>query len=264
MDGTPERSIQTLTNMTRCFLHDAQAPAHLWGYAMNHAVNVRNVLPLLSRELRSPIEAISGHRPRAAHIQPWGCDTKYWLEPQDRQTKLMEKSRNGIYVGFKSPSIALLVDAITGRFFEHRYADCTFRPDHYPTFPTAMPVVTPTIRDIRITPLETPADSQLADARVLDYLTHLYTLTNLPLDPQTLQTMRDFRRTIRRPPPIGRTSSYALYSTPDSQHFAPAIDALHLELDYPMRLSSLPLYILPLNHQCVSSISFKPSPRSTL
>ena len=188
MNGAAERCIQILATLTRSYLTDCKHPLNSWGFAWLHAVNIKNVLPVLKRNINSPIESISNILPRVSHIQPFGCGVYYYNTLQHR--KLEPTTRQAIYLGFRSHSIVKLLDATTGRTFEHRFLDCEFRNNIYPRFPHA--TLLPNQLELTFKKLDTPNNRNIDD-RVDNFLRHLNAIRYKPLDSSTIESLRSRR-----------------------------------------------------------------------
>ena len=72
MNGVSERRNRTLLDMVRSMMSFSKLPISLWGYALETAVRVLNVLP--SKSVAStPYEIWKGKKPDFSYFRVWGC-----------------------------------------------------------------------------------------------------------------------------------------------------------------------------------------------
>lgn len=91
----------------------AGTPAIFWGDAITHAAYIKNRLPRIQGETKTPTELMQGNIPHTSLLKPFGCQAYIYI-PEIRQTKFGPRGRQGIYlgvhVGTKAYKIALLDD----------------------------------------------------------------------------------------------------------------------------------------------------------
>jgi hypothetical protein len=95
-----ERMIQTVMNVTRCMLIQAQAPKSLWALAAKCAVYVVNRRMSSVNNNKTIAESWSGRRVKLDHMHTWGCDAYYYKHKVQRESKVDERAAQGIFVGY--------------------------------------------------------------------------------------------------------------------------------------------------------------------
>ena len=161
-------------------------PMNSWCFAWLQSGNIKNTLPVLSRNIHSPLESISNFPPRIAHIQPFGCGVYYYYTQYQR--KMEPRTRTAIYLGYRSHSIAKLLDTSTGRVFEHRFQDCEFRPDIYPRMPHSF--LNTAHKELTIRKLHKLPNNANVEQRTRDYLDLLDSIRYKPLEASTIEALR--------------------------------------------------------------------------
>ena len=73
-NGVSERRNQTLLDMVRSMMSQADLPFSFWGYALETAAFTLNWVPSKSVE-RTPYEMWTGKRPGLSFLKIWGCET---------------------------------------------------------------------------------------------------------------------------------------------------------------------------------------------
>ena len=73
-NGVGERRNRTMLDMVRSMMSYSSLPLSFWGYALQTAVYILNVVPSKSIQ-HTPLELWSGHKPSLRHIRIWGCTT---------------------------------------------------------------------------------------------------------------------------------------------------------------------------------------------
>ena len=71
-NGVAERRNRTLLDMVRSMLSYSTLPNSFWGYALQTAVYILNVVPSKSVP-KTPLELWNGRKPSLRHIRIWGC-----------------------------------------------------------------------------------------------------------------------------------------------------------------------------------------------
>ena len=86
LNGVSERRNRTLLEMVRSMMSRATLPMSFWGYALETAAHILNLVPTKKVD-KTPSEMWTGKPPSLAHIKVWGCelfvrhDTHDKLEP---------------------------------------------------------------------------------------------------------------------------------------------------------------------------------------
>ena len=70
--GVVERRNRTLLDMVRSMMSYSSLPISFWGYSLQIAVYILNVVPSKSIE-KTPLELWNGHKPSLRHFRIWGC-----------------------------------------------------------------------------------------------------------------------------------------------------------------------------------------------
>ena len=73
-NGVAERRNRTMRDMVRSMMSYSSLPLSFWGYALQTAVYILNVVPSESIQ-HTPLELRSGCKPSLRHIRIWGCTT---------------------------------------------------------------------------------------------------------------------------------------------------------------------------------------------
>ncbi|TPX75689.1 DNA-directed DNA polymerase [Chytriomyces confervae] len=192
-DGGAERPLQTLVNMTRALSIQAKLPSNRWGLAFDHAVYLKNILPVLHRQIPSPIEALTNTSPRVSHIRAFGCLTWYRLHPTDIKSKLEPRSRAAVYVGCQSPSLVILVDKASSKVLVRLFRDCVFDENSFPGTPAYHPqltglseIVTGAVDNSRTTTI---------DSKVFNAVLRRVLINEQTLSDHTLDVLRNYSAT---------------------------------------------------------------------
>ena len=123
-NGKVERHNRTLTDGTRTVLHGVDPT--LWGFAAKYAAYTWNRVD--GRHSKSPYFKRYGREPGVKHLKRFGC--RCWFRNQNR-TKLEQKYREGVFLGYAEASPAYLVGHYKndGRLQVSVSADVKFRED---------------------------------------------------------------------------------------------------------------------------------------
>jgi hypothetical protein len=192
-DGGAERPIGTITNMTRALTIQARLPWNRWGLAFDHSVYLKNILPVISREISSPIETLTGSAPRTQHLRSFGCQTWYRLNPTDIKSKLEPRARPAVYVGCQSPSLVKLVDQSTGNLIIRMMRDCVFDETSFPGIP-AFHKSQLGLSDLTTTAVDN-SQSTSVDSKVFNAILRRVIINNNTLSNETLDALRRNERT---------------------------------------------------------------------
>ena len=90
--------------MVRSMMSRASLPITFWGYALETAAHILNLVPT-KKVAKTPHEMWSGKRPSLAHIKIWGCEVYVRRETQD---KLDSRSEKCLFVGYPQRSFGYL------------------------------------------------------------------------------------------------------------------------------------------------------------
>ena len=71
-NGVAKRRNKTLLDIVWSMLSYSTLPISFWGYALNTAMYLLNLLPLKSIP-KTPVELWNGHKPSMRHLHIWGC-----------------------------------------------------------------------------------------------------------------------------------------------------------------------------------------------
>ena len=89
-------------------------------------------LRLTTNQDLSPLQLVLGYQPNISHLRVFGYAIYVPLAPT-HQTKLGPQRRIGIYIGFQSSSIINYIETFTSEVFTHRFVDCHFNEDVFPS-----------------------------------------------------------------------------------------------------------------------------------
>ncbi|NDV21046.1 DDE-type integrase/transposase/recombinase, partial [Pseudodesulfovibrio sp. JC047] len=95
-NGVAERRNRTLLDMVRSMMSHATLPISFWGYALEAAAYILNLVPSKSVP-KTPQEMWTGRKPSLNHIHIWGCPA-YVLN--DKATKLEPRSEMCYFIGY--------------------------------------------------------------------------------------------------------------------------------------------------------------------
>ena len=95
-NGVSERRNRTLLEMVRSMMSYASLPISFWGYALETAAYILNLVPSKSVP-KSPFELWKGRKPSLNHIRIWGCPAHVLNKKAD---KLESKTEVRLFVGY--------------------------------------------------------------------------------------------------------------------------------------------------------------------
>ena len=95
--------------MVRSMLSYSTLPISFWGYALNTAMYLQNLVPLKSVP-KKPVELWNGHKPSMRHLHIWGCPA-HVLE--GKYNKLQSKTEVVFFVGYPKGTVG-------GLFYSHK------------------------------------------------------------------------------------------------------------------------------------------------
>ena len=99
-NGVAERRNRTLLDMVRCMMSRTTLPISFWGYALETAARVLNLLPT-KKVSKTPSEIWNGSVPSLSYLKIWGCEAYVRRESQD---KLEPRSERCYFVGYPTGS----------------------------------------------------------------------------------------------------------------------------------------------------------------
>lgn len=102
-NGVSERKNRTMMEMARSMLGDKGIPKTFWAEAVHTAVYLLNRCPTVAVQDKTPIEVWSGKKPSAKHLKVFGSIC-YIHIPQQKRSKLDDKSEKGIFFGYSTQS----------------------------------------------------------------------------------------------------------------------------------------------------------------
>ncbi|KAJ4769831.1 polyprotein [Rhynchospora pubera] len=114
-NGVAERKNRTILDMVRSMLKSKNMPKEYWAEAVQCAVYLQNRCPTTSLENMTPQEAWCGVKPEVSHLKVFGS-VAYAHIPDQRRTKLDDKSKKLIFIGYDERSKAYkLIDPTTNK-----------------------------------------------------------------------------------------------------------------------------------------------------
>ena len=85
--------------IVRSMLACSKLPRRFWAEALNTATYLWNRCPTHALEGITPVEMLTGNKPKVGHLKVFGCAT-YCHVPSDERHKLDSKSRKCIFLGY--------------------------------------------------------------------------------------------------------------------------------------------------------------------
>ena len=125
-NGVAERRNRTLLDMMRSIFSYSSLPTTFWGYALQTAVYILNVVPSKSVP-KTPLELWNGRKPSLRHFRIWGCPAHVL---KGKTEKLESRSELCLFVGypketrgglFYSPSEKKVFVSTNATFLEYDY-----------------------------------------------------------------------------------------------------------------------------------------------
>ncbi|KAJ3691578.1 hypothetical protein LUZ61_020742 [Rhynchospora tenuis] len=114
-NGVAEKKNQTILDMVRSMLKSKNMSKEFWAEAVQCAVYLQNRYPTASLENMTPQEAWCGVKPAVSHLKVFGS-VAYAHIPNQRRTKLDDKSKKLIFIGYDERSKAYkLIDPATNK-----------------------------------------------------------------------------------------------------------------------------------------------------
>ena len=103
-NGVSERRNRTLLDMVRSMMSRATLPLYFWGYAMETAALILNLVPT-KKVAKTPHEMWTGKRPSLRHIRVWGCEA---FVRRDTSEKLELRAEKCHFIGYPENSFGYL------------------------------------------------------------------------------------------------------------------------------------------------------------
>ena len=125
-NGVAERRNRTLLDMMRSMFSYSSLPSSFWGYALQTAMYIVNVVPSKSIS-KTPLELWNGRKASLRHFRIWGCPAHVL---KNKTTKLESRSQVCLFVGypketrgglFYSPEDNKVFVSINATFLEEDY-----------------------------------------------------------------------------------------------------------------------------------------------
>ena len=98
-NGVAERKKRTILDMVRSMLKSKRMPKEFWAKAVQCAIYVQNRRPHAKLDDQIPQEAWSGQKPTISHLKVFSS-VAYAHIPDQRRTKLEDKSKRYIFIGY--------------------------------------------------------------------------------------------------------------------------------------------------------------------
>ncbi|KAI3505809.1 hypothetical protein L1887_28094 [Cichorium endivia] len=103
-NGVAERRNRTLLDMVRSMMSRATLPISFWGYALETAAKVLNLVPT-KKVSKTPSQILNVTKPSLAHLKVWGCEAYVRREAID---KLEPRSERCYFIGYPASSFGYL------------------------------------------------------------------------------------------------------------------------------------------------------------
>ncbi|GBL75923.1 Retrovirus-related Pol polyprotein from transposon TNT 1-94, partial [Araneus ventricosus] len=113
LNGVAERMNRTLFNKARAMLYDSKLPKSCWGYAIQTAAFLHNIIPCTSINDCTPYELKYSTKPDLSIIRIFGCNA-YVKVADTQRRKLDPKSKKMIFIGYSSMGYRVM-DPVTRR-----------------------------------------------------------------------------------------------------------------------------------------------------
>jgi len=103
-NGVSERRNRTLLDMVRSMMSRATLPISFWGYALETAAKVLNLIPT-KKVSKTPSEIWNGKSHTLTYLRVWGCECYVRCDAQD---KLEPRSEKCLFIGYPGDSFGYL------------------------------------------------------------------------------------------------------------------------------------------------------------
>ncbi|TPX30028.1 DNA-directed DNA polymerase [Synchytrium microbalum] len=167
-NGIAEAYVKKITYVQRTILVASNLGTDAWALAYLHANALLEVWPHTALHYLTPHETFFGEKPSLLHFRPFGCEV-YVLVPPELRTKLDDRSKRSIYIGFISRSVVKVIDIHTNRLIAARFQHCTFNEDVFPKLDQSLTAVQVDITD--------QFDEQYASLLITSMLEQRYSMT---------------------------------------------------------------------------------------
>ena len=104
LNGVAERRNRTLLEMVRSMMSRATLPISFWGYALETAAHILNLVPT-KKVTKTPHEMWTGDPPKLAHLKVWGCEV---YVRRDTQDKLEPRAEKCLFIGYPYKSFGYI------------------------------------------------------------------------------------------------------------------------------------------------------------
>ena len=106
-NGITERRNRTFLEMVRSMMSYSTLPISFWGYALNTAMYLLNLVPSKSVP-KTPVDLWNGHKPSMRHLHIWGCLAHVLKGKFD---KLQSKTEVVFFVGYPKGTVGGLFNS---------------------------------------------------------------------------------------------------------------------------------------------------------
>ena len=100
LNDVEERRNRTLLDMVRSMMSRAMLPISLWGYALETAACILNLIPT-KKVSETPSKIWNDNISSLSYLRVWGCEAYVRHETQD---KLEPRSKKCLFVGYPANS----------------------------------------------------------------------------------------------------------------------------------------------------------------
>ena len=98
-----ERGIQTIEQISRALLADANISMTLWPWAVETAAYIYNrtaVGPIIKGKQITPYKAWNKKKPSINHMRIWGYKCVAYIPKNKQQSKLHPRGKQGVFIGY--------------------------------------------------------------------------------------------------------------------------------------------------------------------
>ncbi len=85
-NGQVESDMKRLIKKCRTIMHENNAPANLWGFALRYSALILNYSPIRSNDWISPYELVFGEKPDYKCLHPFNCPGLYYVHKEERSS----------------------------------------------------------------------------------------------------------------------------------------------------------------------------------
>ena len=165
-NGVAERRNRALLDMVRSMMSCSSLPISFWGYSLQTAVYILNVVSSKSIQ-KTPLELWNGHKPSLHHFHIWGCPTHVL---KGKTGKLEPRTEVCMFVGYPEGTRGgLFYSPLDKKVFVSTNA--TFLKDDYMTnFKPRSKVVLEELRSDQIRKSPSTTDEQQSQETTLSIM----------------------------------------------------------------------------------------------